>query len=69
MFNELDCVRATKDLSPLIPKGTIGVVHENSIPGLYLVEFLEDGGPGWIDILSVKEANLELFDRPIPSDK
>lgn len=60
MFKEYDVVRALKDISEKVPKGSEGTVLMifSSTPPQYEVEFMDDEG-NTLDILTVHEKDIE----------
>ncbi len=61
MIEEEDIIIATSDISPLIPEGTRGQVHQVYVthPRSYLVEFLDEEDTP-IDTIEVSEAYIEI---------
>lgn len=61
MIEEEDIIITTTDISPLIPEGTRGQVHQVYVthPRSYLIEFLDEEDTP-IDTLEVSEAYIEL---------
>lgn len=61
MFDEYEVVKAKRDLSPNIPKGTCGtiVMVHNQNTGDYKVEFVDDQG-NHMALLTVNAVDLEI---------
>jgi len=65
MFDEYDVVRAKRDLTPDVPKGTRGtiVMVYDSTAGDYEVEFVDDNG-NHTALLTVNAVDMEIVHPP-----
>ncbi|MHA4812518.1 hypothetical protein ACX0G9_30780 [Flavitalea flava] len=61
MLKELDVIKANREMSEQVPKGTKEVIHQIYLnhPIFYLVEFI-DNENNTICILEVSEKDIEL---------